>query len=133
MHESSHSVGEPPVVTWSAREGPRRCDNYHPPPPPPPELLLLPPPPLLPLLEEGFDTPAAIPPAADAHAPLAPAPPNVPPPPVHEVDAVSAGALVPEREPIVLAPMPTPDIDLDALPKDLNHRSIFGPSPNASR
>ena len=60
-----------------------RIRTYHPPPPPPPEELLLellelP----LELLELGAATPAAIPAAAAAHVPLAPAPPDIPPPPL---------------------------------------------------
>src|SRR5688572_3942911 len=71
-----------------------RRQHYHPPPPPPPDdpELLEP----LSLLEleppsesaDGVRTPAAIPPAATAHDPLAPAPPLRPPPkPVQDSEA----------------------------------------------
>ena len=108
----------------------RYVNVHQPPPPPPPELRLLPPPLLRPpeLFEEGFDTPAAMPPTAADHAPLAPPPPNVPPPPVHD-----GGELEPDGE------VPPGNVDARELERmlagaiDLNHLSIFGPRPNASR
>ena len=81
---------EPSATSVSIR-GPNKRGSasvraYHPPPPPPPEELLLellelPPE----LLELGAATPAAIPAAAAAHVPLAPAPPDSPPPPLQPV------------------------------------------------
>src|SRR5687768_7770735 len=105
--------------------------GYQPPPPPPPELLLLPPPLLRPpeLLDEGFATPAAMLPTATDHAPLAPAPPKVPPPPVQAGDELEEPE--PDPPPAVVERYVAERDPRE--PIDLNQRSIFGPSPNASR
>jgi len=80
-------VGRVNVRQGGAPLVPEKC--YQPPPPPPPDdpPLELPPPLPFEPLELGAETPAASPLAAAAHSPLAPAPPDSPPPnPLHDAD-----------------------------------------------
>src|SRR6185295_4383759 len=99
------------------------------PPPDDPPLLELPPP--LELLELGAETPAAIPATAATHAPLAPAPPENPPPPVKLVGFGDALAVLELLEVEIVLWLHVEDC-VAVVAWRVDQTSTCLPNPNAS-